>query len=477
LELQRWAQRHFYIENRAHRLSLTPFVDIDPFDYPLVSTGISEATLICLESMRMNYNTVGLWQVTLDGRPYGDDVGAVAVDVPDPIETPQSDPPPDTPPYTPVPPAPVGQIWPTEVWVGTRTDGVYYTTDFTGPTGSQPTWTAFNTGLNSANILGMWANRSTETVFALTEDTDYGDRPSVWRLTSARSAFVRVLTEADVDTALGTSDAYIRSMYVDNNTGYVWVLVTADGDTLLWVSTSDGQSGTFSQSCLIVGPGQAKIVHIVVDNSNGIYLSNKSGGGNSGRIYWDAVSADNWDLSDSLGISTWDPAGYYDPYTTKIYASNVNSYLKILDKTDGSWDTPSVGYDLEGLCSRWDRGYPRMAFEDGKQRTLADGAAGGATQFAIYVSDDNWDTHVTEGACGRTAQLLWACPFTDQSALILARDEDGTLGDAHVIYVNDDDGATTPVERAGSDPQNASTTTSIPYNCGGVTNNGVAVVK
>lgn len=288
------------------------------------------------------------------------------------------------------------------------------------------------------------------------------------------STWENILTDAEATALIDEGAAYIGWVYVHSD-GIVYVVATGQYTSHLLRSTTDGaRSGgvhSFEEYGAITGWVSSTYIGdlIIKPSGVGMVAMNKVGGGNSGRVYTGPIGSGTWPPSNSLGISAWGPAVYYDAHNDRIYAENSASALRRLAVDNLTWETPTGIGELEGMLPRMSVGFPCFyAWNTNLHVT----AGVGDYENAIQWTDDQWETFFTSGDVGRVITMLVGVP-TYPGHLILGRNGAGASGEYHVIYVSADLGATQPVERAGVDPNNTGSLVSIPADCGGIALNGI----
>lgn len=470
-ELLSWAGRHFAVENQSVTLDFEPLTDINPATYARITSDISAASTVSIDSIRMAYSEF-VWKMTVSGRTYDAGPGSVAVPVPPVIVTPAPTPPPVTPPVDPLPPAPEPCEWPLRVYVATRSRGVYYTDDFSGPDGSQPTWTRL-TDSDTWPIIQADISLATETVFAICDTGSYND---LYRWTSG-GGWECVLTRAEAVSIMGLVGGNIKWVKVASN-GNIYLLCSGTlpstaGVMHLLVSTLDGARSGGAPSFADVGQiagWMYQAGNLMECSTYWAAAMNKTGGGGSGRVYTGPISGGDWNISASLGISNWMPSCYYDQNNDAIYAGTSDGILSRLLYDFVTWIQPTGVAGLAGILPRLDISFPCFyAWDTNLHVTIGAGTYAKSIQW----SSDLWETFNTSGDIGRKVDMLVGIATHPQNLILGRYAVSGETGEYHVSYVNDDLGDTQPVERAGVDPNNTGTTVSIPSNCGGIARNGI----
>lgn len=461
-ELHRWAARHFAIENELPFLRLQPLVDIDPYSYPLVITDVPEADLIAIEEAHLSFDTQGLiWSLEINGHPYGADREVVDIDIPDPVEIPTPSPPPTNPPAPPLPP-PVE--WPTIVYVATKAKGAYVSEDFTGPDGDMPSWAKLTGGEGTLNDIRVAAlSPVNATLFALKEADE-----SVHRWTSG-AGWEEILNTTEAATLVSQPYAEIKWVTCDAAGNLYAYCLTGNSTTQYWAdvlkSVDDGDSWTYESNVLYYMFSLYAVGNLIVEGTSGWASIDRASGGGKAELYFGTVGVDSWTLA-QVASGNWLPAIYRTP-NGATWTTGANGQPLILSGT--TWLTPTAAADY--MCGRLTHGWPKFAAWN-TDLIVTTGEPGSAFENHLHYTDDNFETAYDSGAVGREVDILHAVPNYPPN-LIMARNDSATVGAPHVLFVSDDLGATTPVERAGDTPSNPATTDSIPYDCGGVCANGV----
>lgn len=470
-ELLLWAGRHFTVENLLCEVSLDLLVDVDPSEYELLGTDVPEASVICIENITMRFEkgTPLSWGCAVSGHPYGSFYDAVSVPVPDPIEIPEPTTPPIDPPWPPLPPVPEPCEWPVRLYVVTRSRGVYFTNDFDGPLGSQPTWSRL-TGTDAYAIKAGAISQQTGSVFTLLDSLT-----GIYRWTDV-GGYENILTSTEAAAMCGGS-GNLYWLYCDEWTGFVYALVAGDGGMHIMRSTDDGArdgGGVTSfrdvddTSIELYGGAGVGQLLTTLDAINGVVTGNKTGGGGSARVFTGVIGSGSWTYADSMGGFGWAPPAYYDAHNNVIWSCNSDHEVMWLGSDQTTWNVPA-GVAIGMAYSIFGQG---IAFWNTNLHVTI-GQYGTTYENSIQWTDDFWATFYASGDVGVVIESCVPVPYQPPNLILGRRSASGGTGEYHVIYVNDDLGATTPVGRAGVDPSNVSTTVSIPYNCGGIAYNGI----
>jgi len=408
--------------------------------------------------------------------------------LPDPDQYPAEDrpipespepPPPDDLPIDDYPPLPEPGVigWPTEVYFGTKTLGVYYTDDFVGAGDpGQPTWEAVNDGLGATDVrqMGIDVHSATYRQFCLLETAR-----DLYRLEDRENGgtWETILTNAAARTVLGLAGGYIMYFSVDrgvDGTMYALFAYFSDGgaDGIYYLKctdyTADTPAWTGGNIRLFAGvAGDYNNVGNIIAIDGNVYVCyNVPGGGNNSYADSSHNSGLNWTQSPTLGIGAWKPTVHCDPFNAGYCWANGNGaggpdLVKVQDaaalvvyqnalnigplQADVMW-FGSVA-NLQRILKA-DRIYETT---DGWTSASNAGVLSpGATQLAEYVSDD--DDFI----------LLGILPAGAQDHHILA-----LLGPTDL----------TPVGRAGTNAGAAPYTDSIPETAGGPSSEAIQVVR
>jgi hypothetical protein len=347
--------------------------------------------------------------------------------------------------------------WPKRIYVATQSNGVYYTNDFDGPE-TQPTWTEVNEGLPTTDCLEFW--------LCSQEPNDYqyvlldGSRTLYRRVEGAWESILTI-DQCDDLTDYGTVNN-IHGFCVDKLSSRLWVAFETTGGKGYWVAYSDDHGDTwtatnaaYTNRWYTYGCGSIRAV------GDTLYLPVSSGAGGSRTFKvsddagttWYSYTTDGINALGWVSVNPLTATGYINRWNDEEFAEITPSGISYLGTS-----IPSARYG-------------RMWFDPSDanhQRSMVDGQ--------LRSTYDGWSTFTSSGAIDYTPTLIapWSGDDTDQ--MLIGLTLDGT-GQPHVIgalYGEDD---TAPVGIAGSSPDAAPYTDSIPYDCGGLARMGIQAVN
>lgn len=470
-ELRAWAGRHLALSRAVEYPGISSLLDIDPYVYPRVV--LPDGTALALRSLSYGHNVQQLrWNITFTGRAWGGDASTRDEPQPPEIVIPVPTPPVDDPPLPFMPPP---EDWPTIAWFFSRDNGPYYTENFSGPDGDQPTWTLKNTLSAGGTLLACdvgLVNRVTGTAFVIVGRRTL-NTGAVYRFNG--TAWDEVLTGDQAADLGGYTDAKIA-----------WIDVDKDGNLLVWAKIDEVAIGSYKRTRMVKSDvGDDGVYGTFYDFAeitsasfwgngygNGDYKYNGSeeiilsigsiiGAGAPGKLQ-SSINYGTASRSNDLWTSIADGVCYYNQYGGIAYAVTPSAVLKYVDLDTGVVTQPAAS--VAQMTGTLATGWPKLDFRSDGNTELA---IGGTAPFKNYLSKttDNWATK-SSYLLGKDVDWLIQS-YLNENYYIMGREENALISDPHVLYVTDDEGVTPLIERAGNDPQNASTTTSIPYNCGG----------
>jgi hypothetical protein len=478
-------------------------IDVTPHQYVVLAIssgdtirGLSETLTLVARSVSFNHNPrtgalltdVRAEAVTVAA---GSQDGDIPPDPPDPgfppLPGPIWDPEPDTEPE-----------WPADVFFASEDEGIYVTDDFTGTDDAgQPTWTAINTDLPAdLDILS----------FAIDRQDGYGGKARQFCLvTTARDVYRRVTSDLSGDGAwdvvlsqatyrdashCNDANCIAQDIWSDPVTGYIYVYITStnSGSTYgAWVCYSTDGGDTWTANPVVhadipggtwymVGAG-AEAGNIEVYNGtivvSGLWTNGVS---NKHRLFKSTNGGGTWASSGALGTIT----GYLDlcalnPLDTTSGYGRKNiagpEYAIIKTPFDGSHSQ----LESDGL---WPYGYdylPQHWFHptDADTQRHIEGNV-----WRMYYTDDDWSTYAYITPSPTVSSFCRVVQAADGDMIIYGTHVLGVgVGDnPHAILVAYGNTDTTPEGKAGSSPDSAPYTDSIPYNCGGPCRNGIQAV-
>lgn len=483
LELHRWVSRHFVVENLVPRVTMRPLVNINPYTYQLVDTGVSEASRVMIERLSLNFNPGALaWVEQFSGRPYGDDVEAVSIPIPPAIEVPVTPAPSPTPPVYVPPSLPPAPPWPVELYVATQglVHSVYHTTDFTGTDDlTQPTWTDVGDMVGPDHLsnyvlwhlhvdpltpitkqyVGTWDGGDT-TDYTLYKRTDGG----LW---------TSILTTAIATSTVGSGNTcYVRSFDICGSTGYIWAgVIDFVGAGMYVIRSIDGGSswsliGTKIDTGTTMGPMRVYAPYVwMVRNNDGF-------GAWTSSVWCSDDNGATWNGISVGGLSVYPYLHMFDDRPHIAYYAGGSDLIHVWDRSLGITDVtynPGPALWRDGKPAYWtDPNTPLyhcfMHFSTGR----------------IYETEDYWTTlkiatpTVTSPIVTRLLVPNALVPDNTLLGRITPSEMSVTFG---TIYVLDDRSVPVLLDKSGIDPSNMATTVSIPGSKGVATVESIAVVQ
>lgn len=407
--------------------------------------------------------------------------GDIGIDGDVPPATPPSAGYPDYDPLPPWDPSPPETDWPTTIYVATKSSGIFYTISFTAPdVGTQPTWTAVNTGLPTTDVrqLGI----------------DYFDRAyrQFCILEASRTIYRRedggswssILTNVQARSTLGIgSVGELCYFAVDrgvSGTMYAFFAVpvgTSQG--LYYLKCTDYTAGTPSWSGgfirnIDVGASTVNVGNIIAVDGNVYLCYNDSGvAGNKTFAESSHSSGGSWTQSQNLGISAWQPRVFCDPFDAG-YAWGAGNGI-------GGPDLVKIQDDLT-LIVRQD------SLDIGPQRFdvmwFSEGTAGLQRilkSLKLYETTDKWSSVVDSTPSTLSPNTLKSlCELTtDDEYIIFGADPPGAGGvNPHHILAMEGSDQTTATGKAGANAGSSPYTDAIPETAGGIAAyEGIQVVE
>lgn len=404
--------------------------------------------------------------------------------------TPPDPAPPPLPSIDPIPLPGLAPEWPTNVIVATRGDTtavtnaeIYECTDFSGPSGSQPTWTKKSgTGLPATRygrdfnadsqdkgedlyLLISQTSPNTDTDHELYYSSDGGDN------------FSKVMDNSTAST-LASVTGKIFGFGVDpSNAGVIWVTFKSDtiylGESGLLVSSNYGSTWTYYT--IQSGGYQYQCVGVRGDGNDiwvgGAYFF---GSGPGFTVSHDGGSS--WSTPTACGSSNWDPSPQYGKASTSMYF-NADGSSEGDDLAHTTSDTAySVDRDSDNIPPQ---GRYRMYLSPtyaAKMWVLEDGGVSG---WKIHYTDDSWSTMTSGSYYTEAASLIGWCGEEDDDEdykrMILFNPDAGTepTKDGESIFVTVDYGSTL-THKSGTNYETSPYTGAIPHDEGGLC--GVVVI-
>jgi len=343
--------------------------------------------------------------------------------------------------------------------------GVYYTDNFVGP-GTQPTWTAVNTGLAATDCREFFLDpfHQAERQYVMLEASR-----SLYRREDG-GAWSVIFDYDTAHTVLGSTPLYGETLYgfcVDPQTdGRLWVSYKYVYDpvgTYDYVFTSDDYGDSWS--AILFYTGNSYDIQSPRCNGDSIFVPHVSGAGGAYHIQYTANAGANWSISTQAAFG-WKTSIAVNPLTGIAYieqdvlATHDLAYLE----DDGTTGTLQADITLSRNDAMWfdptDADHQRLVHNS-----------------RLYVTTDSWANRNAPSAIsyGVISIAPWAGNDTDQMLVGLTINHG--VGQDHAVaalYGEDD---TSSQGIAGSSPGTPPYTDSIPYGCGGVCSMGVQAVE
>jgi len=480
-ELLQWSARHFAVENQTAVVDVDVWTEIDPA-YARVATDIPGASALALDSLRLTYDPGALsWQTQLSGRTYSAAPGADYVPIPPAVVIPAPTPPPVLPPLDPLPPS---VLWPLTVYVATVARGVFMTNNFSADPLTPPVWTAIRAKATTGELLVadvLRVSPVTGTQLCI-ENRATLNTCCLYRRTN--DTWAPILTGAQAVQLLNeyywTYGAHL--MWVDcaaDGTWYLWIRSHGSNRNIAWIarSTDDGLTWTAlsqSQYCAY-SISQSNMGNGIYAEDGYWFTAGNSVTGGYGRA-WCLTTAMNYSQSNSLGFAMA-YFNHFNPVSKVLYGMQTDATLVVVNYpgTGGVIGYTPVGAGETMAVSR--NSFPAITHHLTNGLVMWGVGLRSNASFArrLLKTTDGWDSVTLSADMGIACDIVFSNPLA-AGYLLLARqhitgDTPGPT-DAHHLWIATDDGATV-LARSGADPQNTDTTTSIPYDCGGVAHGGV----
>jgi len=382
-------------------------------------------------------------------------------------------------------PPPETLPWARSVIVGTQTKGIYRTNNFSGPGDPQPFWLPQNLGLTDLRVWQLCgdpvdpAYRHYAIVGPPTARVLYRKQPYT------DPAWHPILNHSQALDLTHSTGGVMRWVSCNwNRPGFVYVLWSSTaGDNGIWLlrSSNDGDSWTAIQT---QGPlGIMNVGNLSIGVMQGsspyepgdvLYHTYTSTISFRQRIKASFDNGDTWQLRESLGFSGATSRCYVDPTNQgSVYMGAAN-----------------VGYSMRYLYRSIEHG---AGMNDcGNGRTLATLIAPYPAQMWVHPTNplivkllvdrhvwQTWDYGTTwedMGDCGLPLVRLSILP-NRLDYLYMARDSSapgpGDPGTGHVLFVSEDNGATLYGKSGFNCNQSTGGGDSIPFDCGGVCQDGI----
>ena len=359
--------------------------------------------------------------------------------------------------------------WPNKIYVATKTLGVYYTDDFSDPA-AQPTWAAINTGLATTNCIE----------FALDPHDNMGRQyvllgtgPTLYMREDGGS-WTTILTAAEADAATGKSGSIVGFCADNSVAGRLWVTYKVPGPSFSGyfyaLFTDDYGANWTAQQLYYSMFGYGYQLGHPRSNGDNVWVDVAVGaGGSAAGVYYTSNKGGSWSFADLAAANVL----YYvclNPLLPNLAYVSYDGWgtYDLRSVTNGGAQTalqPGIGprgYDVMWFDSE-DVSHQRIVREDFGNTRLSS-------------TDDAWATKSTGGIIDEDPLQMAAYAGSDSDNIFVDMTIDHAGGQNHAVATLSGEADTTPTGIAGSNPDSAPYTDSIPYGCGGIAVNGIGAV-
>ncbi len=363
-----------------------------------------------------------------------------------------------------------GLAIPGDAFFASKLRGVFTTANFSDPA---PVWTAINSIAAGGTLLEvdvLEVSAATGSQFAIKDRDNHNS--VLYRRTDGD--WTAVLTAAQA-IALSGFDAPTEGSiwWITEYTGILYAGCLANGgpeaDNYLFVLSSldDGltwgrSSGEITDKMHVGYPGS-----LLYAPDHRIMSMLRITVGYGGYQIWDLTAHR---VEQYSGIQTF--FAYYNPYNLQMYSTKGSTgRLRTVEFNETHAGVPTNTNWLVGIDA-----YPKMVFDTESAIEWILGGRDGIYGNHLLQSDDSWDTltDLTPSGLGVVVDLIMQMP-QEPRVFALARKDSGDIADPETLWYTEDLG-TTVISKSGSDPENLSTTVSIPRDCGGAAINGVQFI-
>ena len=348
-------------------------------------------------------------------------------------------------------------VWNRQIYVATASLGVYYTSDFTDP-GTQPTWTAVNTGLGAVDCREFWL-----------DPFEPADRQYVMISTGRvlyrrinQGDWVEILSNASLQTLTGRA-VIIGGFCIDPLTpGRLWVLYAASyngTNSQYRLARSDNYGDSWTTLLIYSSNFNFTYAHLTVRAVGDILFAPLSTGtGGHQRVYYSSNAGASWDYYD-MGFNALRPLALNSLTPNSSYNQNVNDGNALARITTAGIYTKlqdSIGPE------RWDSMWFHPTDADHHRIFYAG---------IMYTTVDEWTNTANAGAIAPVPISFAPSAGNDTDQMLVGL----TLG-THVIGCLTSEADTTATGIAGTNAGSAPYTNSIPNTCGGLARMGIQSV-
>lgn len=355
--------------------------------------------------------------------------------------------------------------WPRRIYVATTALGVYYTDNFVDP-GTQPVWTAVNTGLPATDCREFWLDPFDP---AGRQYVQLANNRTLYRRDGGGS-WAAILTPADVNTLLATTACTIGGFCTDPSIdGRLWAIVGAAGTAApslgWWAIYSDDHGDSWAATAKAYHSNWTYDIASIRAHGDNLYYSRQSGIGGNSHV---GISAN--------GGATWTYSTRNSPGSAYPICLNALTPTFVYTQAGTGLDLQKVTNAAVSTMLQDDLGPPRwdgMWFDpsdDQHQRLIRNSR--------VYVTNDAW-ANIGNGGVVSSAPIAfapWSGADIDQMLVGLTLVGGTPPTQPHVIGVLYGEADTTVTGIAGANAGAAPYTDSIPYTCGVVAWMGIQAV-
>jgi len=457
-ELEMWTSRHIAIANTANEYSVKPGFAIDPAAYRVAD--LPDSIRISIESASLTFNPQQLfWQITLRGKSYGRDVGAVAVPIPPETEYPSPPPPSYEPPiWDSIPDdSPIYYVY------AASTKGLFRADDFPFLTSEQPIWTKVGGDLY-ITACSFNPDNPQDLQLAIAENTpeDQTTASCYLRRPSISDAWHEIMTMSEALTLTGLSPSgneKFRYASYDPLTNKIYVTWEGDITALkfLFISSDFGETWSLTNT-----GATYRIGYVSTDTAGNIFLECCDSLGAKGQIWASDDHGSTFSTEFKGRSGNWMPYSFLDRTTDTLYAGRFTA------SDDYQLISSAIAYgDIDNPT------YPAGVIDLTDGAIWAKGDFICAARYSIFYRTTTGGT--TWGSVGLSPvanRALSGIEIEDDIKIVIAR-YDTIVSDPHLVFLTDSTGLL--VVKSGNHPyETDGGGDSIPYNAK-IADRGIAI--
>lgn len=362
-------------------------------------------------------------------------------------------------------------------FAATKSKGVFYCPLFTVDPTQDPVWSAINGGLPALDALSFAVDYDEpgETQYVLLS----ASRNLYRRRTETSDDWELALSDADADalvTAAGETRAgtlaYVAADRAQAGRVYaIWTGGLYTGGT--WLLESSNYGGAWSVLAnVITSYSPIYSVSNLVTVGDVMAFGACTGATSAWKVYRSADRFTSWKVPPAIGSSTgspWVSIPHVTPGVGPIYALIFTGQYDLYAAEDTGGATLAMTLLQDALNigpthpdavwqSDVDRDHQRVLVPTGK----------------LYSTVDAWANVVNPAPVAITPIPHMMADYHG-SVILYGRTGGMTVSSPETVLAGDDEDDVAPFGRSGVDPENAATTVSIPYNCGGLAYGGLFV--